>query len=241
MAWGGAGARGRPARIRLLMAALFAGLVAAARAARGARTVATLVLIAAACAPGAGPLPVGAVAVLGSAGVTPALFTVATERVTLTAVLCAVGLAAWQFRQGLSLHGHESHRPLLRSRQRLHERSAMSHEAAEDSPGGALGGTRRASRFLTMARLTSRSSMWRLGEAIAGARSLPKVPRYTRPRMCSAAGRRGAAGPSRGYLASRSLSASTMSVGASSAMKWLHETVECRRSGAHAPHRAAAS
>ncbi|MET4924618.1 histidine kinase [Streptomyces sp. PSRA5] len=44
-------------------------------------------------------------AVLGTAGVALALFTVATERDPFTAVLCAVALAAWQLLYGLSLHG----------------------------------------------------------------------------------------------------------------------------------------
>jgi hypothetical protein len=54
---------------------------------------------------GAGPLPSGAMAVFGTAGVALALFTVATERDTFTTVLCVVTLAAWQLLQGLSLHG----------------------------------------------------------------------------------------------------------------------------------------
>ncbi|MFJ8537250.1 histidine kinase [Streptomyces sp. NPDC093591] len=89
----------------LLVAALVAGVVAAALALRRVRPVATLVVVAAACALGAGPLPVGAMAVLGTAGVAVALFTVATERDAFTAVLCVVALAAWQFLQGISLHG----------------------------------------------------------------------------------------------------------------------------------------
>ncbi|TLS46576.1 histidine kinase, partial [Streptomyces montanus] len=94
-----------PPASALLVAALVAGLVTAALAVRRARPVVTLVLVGAACALGAGPLPTGAVAVLGTAGVALALFTVATERDTFTAVLCVVALAAWQFLQGLSLHG----------------------------------------------------------------------------------------------------------------------------------------
>ncbi|TPQ21083.1 sensor histidine kinase, partial [Streptomyces sporangiiformans] len=94
-----------PPASALLVAALVAGLVTAALAVRRARPVVTLVLVGAACALGAGPLPAGAVAVLGTAGVALALFTVATERDTFTAVLCVVALAAWQLLQGLSLHG----------------------------------------------------------------------------------------------------------------------------------------
>ncbi|GAA3911118.1 histidine kinase [Streptomyces lacrimifluminis] len=89
----------------LLVAALVAGVVTAALALRRTRPVATLVVVAAACALGAGPLPAGAMAVLGTAGVTLALFAVATERDTFTAVLCVVALAAWQFLQGITLHG----------------------------------------------------------------------------------------------------------------------------------------
>ncbi|WP_371547805.1 histidine kinase [Streptomyces sp. NBC_00554] len=94
-----------PSASALLVAALVAGPVTAALALRRARPVTTLVLVAAACAVGAGPLPTGAMAVLGTAGVALALFTVATERDTFTAVLCVVALVAWQLLQGLSLHG----------------------------------------------------------------------------------------------------------------------------------------
>ncbi|WP_371660946.1 histidine kinase [Streptomyces sp. NBC_00280] len=94
-----------PAGSALLVAALVAGVVTAALALRRTRPVATLVVVAAACALGAGPLPAGAMAVLGTAGVALALFTVATERDAFTAVLCVVALAAWQFLQGISLHG----------------------------------------------------------------------------------------------------------------------------------------
>ncbi|WNI29679.1 histidine kinase dimerization/phosphoacceptor domain-containing protein [Streptomyces sp. ITFR-6] len=89
----------------LLAAALVAGVVTAALALRRTRPVATLVVVAAACALGAGPLPAGAMAVLGTAGVALALFTVATEDDAFTAVLCVVALAAWQLLQGISLHG----------------------------------------------------------------------------------------------------------------------------------------
>ncbi|MET9561385.1 sensor histidine kinase [Streptomyces tauricus] len=89
----------------LLVAVLVAGSVTAALALRRPRPVLTLVLVAAACALGAGPLPTGATAVLGTAGVGLALFTVAAERDTFTAVLCVVALALWQSLQNLSLHG----------------------------------------------------------------------------------------------------------------------------------------
>ncbi|MFJ4903786.1 histidine kinase [Streptomyces sp. NPDC088727] len=89
----------------LLVAALVAGVVTAALALRGTRPVAALVVVAAACALGAGPLPAGAMAVLGTAGVALALFTVATEDDAFTAVLCVVALAVWQLLQGISLHG----------------------------------------------------------------------------------------------------------------------------------------
>lgn len=94
-----------PSASALLVAALVAGPVTATLALRRGRPVTTLVLTAAACALGAGPLPAGAMAVLGTAGVALALFAVATERDTFTAVLCVVALAAWQFLQGLSLNG----------------------------------------------------------------------------------------------------------------------------------------
>lgn len=94
-----------PSASALLVAALVAGVVTAALALRRTRPVATLVVVAAACALGAGPLPAGAMAVLGTAGVALALFTVATEGDAFTAVLCVGALAAWQLLQGISLHG----------------------------------------------------------------------------------------------------------------------------------------
>lgn len=107
--WPGAplvrGAVPAPTMASLLVAALVAGVVAAALALRRTRPVATLVVVAAACALGAGPLPAGAMAALGTAGVALALFTVATEDDTFTAVLCLVALAVWQLLQGISLHG----------------------------------------------------------------------------------------------------------------------------------------
>ncbi|UUU32386.1 histidine kinase [Streptomyces sp. CA-210063] len=94
-----------PSGSALLVAALVAGVVTAALALRRTRPVVALVVVAAACALGAGPLPAGAMAVLGTAGVALALFTVATERDTFTAVLCGVALAVWQLLQNISLHG----------------------------------------------------------------------------------------------------------------------------------------
>ncbi|MFF5182540.1 histidine kinase [Streptomyces sp. NPDC000345] len=94
-----------PPATALLVAVLVAGPVTAALALRRTRPVTTLVLVAAACALGAGPLPTGAMAVLGTAGVALALYTVATERDTFTALLCVGALALWQSLQGLSLHG----------------------------------------------------------------------------------------------------------------------------------------
>ncbi|MGW3421191.1 histidine kinase [Streptomyces phaeochromogenes] len=94
-----------PSSSALLLAALVAGLVTASLALRRTRPVVTLLLVAAACAVGAGPLPTGAMAVLGTAGVALALFTVATERDTFTTVLCVVTLAVWQLLYGLTLHG----------------------------------------------------------------------------------------------------------------------------------------
>ncbi|MGV9558678.1 histidine kinase [Streptomyces sp. NPDC003522] len=94
-----------PLASALLVAVLVAGPVTAALSLRRARPVVALLFVAAACALGAGPLPVGAMAVLGTAGVALALYTVATERDTFTAVLCVVALAVWQLLQNISLHG----------------------------------------------------------------------------------------------------------------------------------------
>ncbi|WP_223887087.1 sensor histidine kinase [Streptomyces viridosporus] len=94
-----------PSASVLLVAALVAGSVTAALFLRRTRPVAAFVLVAVACALGAGPLPTGAMAVLGTAGVALALFTVAAERDTFTSVLCVVALAVWQLLYGLSLHG----------------------------------------------------------------------------------------------------------------------------------------
>ncbi|MFH0181028.1 histidine kinase [Streptomyces cacaoi] len=94
-----------PPASALLVAALVAGPVTAALALRRTRPVTALVVVAAACALGAGPLPTGAMAVLGTAGVALALFTVATERDTFTAVLSGTALAVWQLLQDISLHG----------------------------------------------------------------------------------------------------------------------------------------
>ncbi|MFB7457074.1 sensor histidine kinase [Streptomyces sp. NPDC056188] len=94
-----------PAGSALFVAALVAGVVTAALCLRRSRPVIILALVAAACALGAGPLPTGAMAVLGTAGVALALFTVADERDTFTTLLCVVTLALWQFLQNVSLHG----------------------------------------------------------------------------------------------------------------------------------------
>ncbi|MFJ8844820.1 sensor histidine kinase [Streptomyces cyaneofuscatus] len=94
-----------PPASALLTATLVAGVVAAALALRRTRPVAALVVVAAACALGAGPLPAGAMAVLGTAGVALAVFTVAIGRDAFTAVLCVTALALWQLMQGISLHG----------------------------------------------------------------------------------------------------------------------------------------
>ncbi|MGW5866182.1 histidine kinase [Streptomyces sp. NPDC055239] len=94
-----------PSGAALLVAALVATVVTAALALRRTRPMLTLVVVAAACALGAGPLPVGATAVLGTAGAALALFTVATERDTFTAVMCVVALAIWQLLLGMTLHG----------------------------------------------------------------------------------------------------------------------------------------
>ncbi|MFF9058720.1 histidine kinase [Streptomyces sp. NPDC014882] len=94
-----------PPASALLVSVLVAGPVTAALALRRARPVVALLFVSAACALGAGPLPAGAMAVLGTAGVALALYTVATERDTFTAVLCVVALASWQLLQNISLHG----------------------------------------------------------------------------------------------------------------------------------------
>ncbi|WP_411080127.1 sensor histidine kinase [Streptomyces sp. cmx-18-6] len=94
-----------PSASALLVAALVAGVVTAALTLRRTRPVAALVVVAAACALGAGPLPAGAMAVLGTAGAALAVFTVATRRDAFTAVLCVTALALWQLLQGISLHG----------------------------------------------------------------------------------------------------------------------------------------
>ncbi|MEV0125031.1 histidine kinase [Streptomyces sp. NPDC050703] len=94
-----------PSGASLLVWALVAGVVTAALALRRTRPVPALAVTAAACALGAGPLPAGATAVLGTAGVALALFTVAVARDTFTTVLCGAALACWQLLQDLSLHG----------------------------------------------------------------------------------------------------------------------------------------
>ena len=94
-----------PTAADLLVAALVAGPVTAALALRRSRPVTTLVVVAAACAVGAGPLPTGAMALFGTVGVALALFSVAAERDTFTTVLCVVTLALWQLLQNISLNG----------------------------------------------------------------------------------------------------------------------------------------
>ncbi|MGW4228001.1 histidine kinase [Streptomyces sp. NPDC004980] len=94
-----------PPASALFVAVLVAGVAAAALVLRRTRPVAALVVVAAACALGAGPLPTGAMAVLGTAGAAVAVVAVASERDAFTAVLCVVALAAWQLLQGISLHG----------------------------------------------------------------------------------------------------------------------------------------
>ncbi|MFF5157758.1 histidine kinase [Streptomyces sp. NPDC000348] len=94
-----------PAGSALFVAALVAGPVTAALSLRRSKPVVVLVLVAAACALGAGPLPAGAMAVPGTAGVALALFTVADERDTFTALLCVLALASWQSLYGITLHG----------------------------------------------------------------------------------------------------------------------------------------
>ncbi|MFJ6809983.1 histidine kinase [Streptomyces anulatus] len=93
-----------PPASALLAAALVAAVAGGALSLRRTRPVAALVVVVAACALGAGPLPAGAMAVLGTAGAAVAVFTVATERDAFTAVLCVVAPAAWQLLQGISLH-----------------------------------------------------------------------------------------------------------------------------------------
>ncbi|WP_051871701.1 sensor histidine kinase [Streptomyces sclerotialus] len=94
-----------PTAAELLAAALVAGLVTVVLTARRTHPVPVLILVTAACAVGAEPLPAGAVAVLGTAGVTLALFSVAAERDTTTGLLCVATLAVWQLVHGLTLHG----------------------------------------------------------------------------------------------------------------------------------------
>ncbi|MEU3958624.1 hypothetical protein AB0F42_02085 [Streptomyces buecherae] len=96
---------GTPSGADPLAAALLGGLVTVALAIRGTRPVPVLVLVAAGRATGAQPLPAEALAVLGSAGVALALFSVAVEREATTAWLCVGTLALWQLAHGLSPHG----------------------------------------------------------------------------------------------------------------------------------------
>ncbi|MEV6075137.1 histidine kinase [Streptomyces sp. NPDC052069] len=94
-----------PSAAQLLAAALTGGPVTMALAARRARPVLALLVVVTACALGAGPLPVGAVTVLGTGGVALALLSVAVERDTTTALLCVVTLEVWQALHGITLHG----------------------------------------------------------------------------------------------------------------------------------------
>ncbi|GAA2097359.1 hypothetical protein GCM10009801_67630 [Streptomyces albiaxialis] len=94
-----------PTAAELLAGVLVYGLVTVALAHRRTRPVPVLALAAAACALGAAPLPPGALAVLGTAGVALALVTVALERDTATTLLCAGTLALWQALHGLTLNG----------------------------------------------------------------------------------------------------------------------------------------
>ncbi|WP_405823741.1 histidine kinase [Streptomyces sp. NBC_00838] len=94
-----------PEAADLLAVALAGGLSAVALAVRRTRPVPVLVLVAVVCAIGTGALPTGAMAVLGTAGVALALFTVAAERDTTTALLCVATLSVWQLTYGISLHG----------------------------------------------------------------------------------------------------------------------------------------
>ncbi|MEU6117349.1 histidine kinase [Streptomyces sp. NPDC047117] len=94
-----------PTAAESLAAVLVGGLVTVALTARRTRPVPVLVLVVAVCALIAEPLPAGVVAVYGTAGVALALFAVATERDTTTALLCVVTLALWQLVHGLTLHG----------------------------------------------------------------------------------------------------------------------------------------
>ncbi|MHA4774566.1 hypothetical protein L1085_008695 [Streptomyces sp. MSC1_001] len=57
------------------------------------------------CALGAGSLPTGATAALGTAGVALALFTVADERDAFTTVPCVTAFGSWQALYGLTRHG----------------------------------------------------------------------------------------------------------------------------------------
>ncbi|MER7489199.1 histidine kinase [Streptomyces sp. NPDC126497] len=94
-----------PAGDDLFVASLVAGLVTAALCLRRSKPVVALLPVAAACAVGAAALPTGATAASGTAGVALALFTVAAERDTFTAVLCVMALTAWQSLYGITLHG----------------------------------------------------------------------------------------------------------------------------------------
>ncbi|MGW0857140.1 histidine kinase [Streptomyces sp. NPDC002690] len=94
-----------PSGSAVLLAALVAGPATAALCLRRSRPEGALALVVVTCALGAEPLPAGATAVLGTAGVALALYTVARERDTFTCVLGVVSLATWQFVWDVTLNG----------------------------------------------------------------------------------------------------------------------------------------
>ncbi|MFX4292322.1 sensor histidine kinase [Streptomyces bohaiensis] len=103
---GGALARGQvPAAEHLLAAALAALVVAGALSARRRHPVGALVVTVVTCSLVAGALPVGAVLVLGSAGVALALHGIALRRDTFTTLLTVVTLGLWQLLYQVTLHG----------------------------------------------------------------------------------------------------------------------------------------
>ncbi|NJP68699.1 sensor histidine kinase, partial [Streptomyces spiramenti] len=103
---GGALLRGQvPTAPHLLAAALAALLVAGALFTRRRHPVGALVITVVPCALVAGVLPVGAVAILGTAGVALALYEVALRRDTFTTLLTVGTLAVWQLLYQVTLHG----------------------------------------------------------------------------------------------------------------------------------------
>ncbi|WP_103501027.1 histidine kinase [Streptomyces sp. SM14] len=93
-----------PTATQLLAAALTGLVVAGALAARRAHPVPALAVTVAACALSTGVLPSGGTAVLGTAGVALALYTVALLRDTVTALLTVGTLALWQAQYLMTLH-----------------------------------------------------------------------------------------------------------------------------------------